>query len=98
MSEFGSPIQTVTPLVWCVWSSGTAAGGLKKLGFLYEFRVGRGKVLVSTLNFRKYLDDAYPSVVYLFDQLLRYALSDEFSPAATINETQFSYFLRSLRR
>jgi hypothetical protein len=94
MFEIGTPIQSVHPLAWCVWSSGVMAQGLKKLGFLYEFYAGRGKVIVSSFNFRRYLDDGYPSVVYLFDRLLRYAVGDEFRPAAAVSESQFSYFLR----
>ncbi|MBS1852473.1 MAG: hypothetical protein JST79_16330 [Acidobacteria bacterium] len=86
------PIRSLHPLVWCVLSSGFTTRKLRKLGFLYEFRAGRGKVVLTTLNFRKNLDDGYPSVVYLFDQLLRYVLGQEFNPPDSLGEADFSRF------
>jgi len=47
---------------------------------LLELQVGRGKLLISTLNFRGRLDDAYPGAVYALSQLLKYASSDRFNP------------------
>jgi len=97
MYEVDTPLLLVPPLAWCVWSSGVMETGLKKIGFLYEFRAGHGKVIVTSLNFRQYLDDGYPSVVYLFDQLLRYAMSNEFHPAASVSGSQLAFFLRGTR-
>ncbi len=52
---------------------------------LIEYRVGRGKLLLSTLNIRGRLDDAYPEAIYLLDQMLRYAASEDFAPAQRLS-------------
>ena len=53
---------------------------LSRTGYLFEVKVGKGKLLVSTLRLREHLDEAYPDAAYLFDRLLRYATGPEFQP------------------
>ncbi|MGD0224931.1 MAG: sugar-binding domain-containing protein [Terriglobia bacterium] len=96
MVEVNPMARSVQPLMWCAWSTGDKDSGLWKLGFIYEFRVGQGRVIITSMNFQRYFDDTYPSVVYLFDQLLRYAVGNEFRPDTKITEGQFSMFLRGL--
>ena len=70
---------------------------LRKLGFIYEFRVGKGSILVTSLNFQRFLDDGYPSVLYFFDQLLRYVTGPEFEPQQELPENQFTQLLHWVR-
>jgi hypothetical protein len=66
---------------------------LRDKAYLFELGVGRGKLLVSTLNFFPTLnvwtfekvDFSGPECLFLFDQLVRYALSDQFHPVARIS-------------
>ncbi|MGH9309301.1 MAG: hypothetical protein ACRD1U_08000, partial [Vicinamibacterales bacterium] len=54
---------------------------LSRIGYVFEARVGEGRLLVSSLRFREHLDEAYPEAIALFDSLLRYATGPSFSPA-----------------
>lgn len=93
-----SPVpDNLHPLVWCVWSSGDTPPGLHHLAFLYEFRAGKGKVIVTSLNFIQSLNRAQPSAMYLFDQLLRYASSGSFSPEGQLTEEEFSRLLIGIK-
>ncbi|HZO99136.1 MAG TPA: hypothetical protein VFD30_02470 [Terriglobia bacterium] len=92
-----SPLNEISPLLWCVWSSGDAPPALHRIGFLYEFQAGKGKVIVTTLNFLEHLDNGYPSVVFLFDAILRYAASAEFRPTSTLTEESLSFLMRGIR-
>jgi hypothetical protein len=48
----GSPLYVgLDPVVWAIWSSGELVPSLFKLGFVYEFRCGEGKVIVTSMNF-----------------------------------------------
>lgn len=57
---------------------------LSRVGYVFEARVGAGRLLVTTLRIGDLLDANHPEVVYLFDRLLRYCLSDAFQPAQEI--------------
>jgi beta-galactosidase len=57
---------------------------LSRAGLIVEARVGKGKLLITTLNLRSNLDDSYPEALSLFDQLLRYVISEAFSPNVEI--------------
>jgi hypothetical protein len=73
---------------------------LRDKAYLFEVSVGKGELLVSTLNFFPSLNLSSPTAIaadgenvgflgpeclFLFDQLLRYALSEEFRPVARIS-------------
>jgi len=51
------------------------------VGYLFEAKVGAGRLLVTSLRFRGHFDEAYPEAIYLFDRLLRYATGADFAPA-----------------
>jgi hypothetical protein len=59
---------------------------LSRLGYVFEVKVGTGRLLVTSLRFRDHLDEAYPEVIALFDGLLRYATGPEFNPAVEGSE------------
>lgn len=71
-------------------SRGDSANISKYFSLLFEAKVGEGKLLLSTLNIRPNLDDAYPEVVFFLDRLLRYVLSSEFNPAGDMSQEEFS--------
>jgi hypothetical protein len=75
-----------------MWAVRTVPGSLEKLGFVYEFRVGKGKVLLVSLSVEHNLDAAHPAALFFFDQALQYALSDQFRPRDELTAQQFSQF------
>jgi beta-galactosidase len=62
------------------------AKNLSRVGYVFEAKVGKGKLLVSTLRIRDYFDEAYPEAISLFDHLLRYATSQGFNPQFEITQ------------
>lgn len=62
-----------------------------KLGIVFEFRVGKGKLLVCTADLSKVMDK--PEARQFYSSLLRYASSAEFNPKASITgEGLFALF------
>jgi hypothetical protein len=57
---------------------------MRRKAFLFEARVGAGKLLVSTLNLSRANRAADPAAAWLFRQLLAYVRSDGFRPAAEL--------------
>ena len=53
---------------------------LSRVGYVFEAKVGRGRLLVTSLRFREHFDEAYPEAIHLFDRLLRYASGPSFAP------------------
>jgi beta-galactosidase len=78
----------------------TAAGWLSqkkdlvRAAQLLEARVGKGRLLATTLRVRENFDDAHPEAIYFFDRLLRYVLSDEFEPKITLSAEQVAALSR----
>lgn len=61
---------------------------LSRVGYVFEAKVGKGKLLVSTLRIRETFDEAYPETLSIFDRLLRYAVGSEFEPRFEIAQEQ----------
>ena len=61
---------------------------LSRVGYVFEGRVGKGKLLVSTLRMRETFDEAFPETISLFDRLLRYAAGDAFEPPFEVAKDQ----------
>ncbi len=102
--QFYNLIDGATPLALDRWPAAlepivggirTKAGFLAKtkdlsrVGYVFEAKVGAGRLLVSTLRFRDHFDEAYPGALYLFDRLLRYASGPQFAPAVDVTADQF---------
>lgn len=74
----------------------TKAGFLSKLkelsrvGYIFEAKVGKGRLLVTSLRIGPQLDDEHPEAVFLCDRLLRYCDSNEFQPRADIPVEQLA--------
>jgi hypothetical protein len=54
-----------------------------KLGLIFEFRVGKGRLLICAIDLLKLKD--CPEAAQLLHSLLAYAASDKFNPATTID-------------
>jgi hypothetical protein len=70
----------IEPLVRCI----DRPTRLANRAYLFEASVGRGKLLVSGFNFAQALTAKDPAGIFLFDQLVRYALGTEFNPKASL--------------
>lgn len=57
---------------------------LSRIGYIFEAKVGAGRLLVTTLRIGPQLDDKHPEAVFLCDRLLRYCGSNKFQPQADI--------------
>lgn len=67
--------------------------GLSRVAYIFEARVDGGKLLVTSPGLWNRYDETHPAAIYLFDRLLRYATSDNFSPQVQITDD----LLRSLQ-
>ena len=61
---------------------------LSRIGYVFEAKVGPGRLLVTSLRFRDHFDEAYPEALTLFDRLLRYATGAEFAPDVEVGTDQ----------
>ncbi|MFH0797049.1 MAG: glycoside hydrolase family 2 TIM barrel-domain containing protein [Candidatus Omnitrophota bacterium] len=65
---------------------------LRKFAYLFEIRVGSGRLLLTGLNFTG-LSRNVPETCALFESLLRYVVSDAFRPAAQISPEALEQYL-----
>jgi hypothetical protein len=72
----------IQPLVRCI----DRPTRLADRAYLFEVAVGRGKLLVSGFNFVRAIDSKDPAGIFLFDNLVRYALGPDFTPEASLPE------------
>jgi hypothetical protein len=66
---------------------------LSRVGYAFEARVGRGRLLVTSLRFRDHFDEAFPEALSLFDGLLRYVSGDGFAPAVSLDTDELRLLL-----
>ncbi|WP_020580278.1 glycoside hydrolase family 2 protein [Actinopolymorpha alba] len=59
----------------------------KRLGYLLEAQVGKGRILMTTLRILEHYH-AHPEAAQLFDAMLRYVHSDAFAPSAQLSLAQ----------
>jgi beta-galactosidase len=71
---------------------------LSKVGYIFEAKVGAGRLLVTTLRIGSQLDDAHPEAVFLGDRLLRYCDSRGFQPQADIPADQLAQLISDYLR
>ncbi len=77
--------QSVKPIIRCLDSS----TDMKSKAYLFEARVGKGKLLVGAMNFQDALEEADPAGCYFLDCLIKYALGPSFEPAAELDKQYF---------
>ncbi|MBL8028515.1 MAG: hypothetical protein JNL74_18975, partial [Fibrobacteres bacterium] len=65
---------------------------LRKFGYLFELKVGKGRLLISGFNFAG-LETHEPEVCALFESLYLYMQSKDFKPAASIKVEDLSKYL-----
>jgi len=69
-----------------------AAWTMRKFAYLFELNVGKGRLLVSGMNFTG-LNCHVPSVCAMFESLLRYVGSEAFAPTAEISVRELREYL-----
>jgi beta-galactosidase len=62
---------------------------LARNAYLFEARVGNGRLLASGFNFATAIPAGDPAAAYLLDGLIRYALSENFQPTGSIPLAHF---------
>ncbi|WP_458461917.1 glycoside hydrolase family 2 protein [Paenibacillus sp.] len=60
----------------------------KRLAYAFEAKVGRGRILVSSLPFTNLALMKRPEAAYLFQEILAYLHGDQFRPATSISVAQ----------
>lgn len=70
---------------------------LSRVGYVFEARVGEGRLLVTTVRLREHFDEAYPEAISLFDRLLRYATGGDFEPTVEVRQDQLQELMPSSR-
>jgi beta-galactosidase len=75
----------VQPIIRCL----DAHAELRDKACLFEVNVGRGRLLVSSMNLAAGLKKKDPASIFLLDRLIRYASGSEFSPSATLSRGFF---------
>jgi hypothetical protein len=58
---------------------------LARKAYLFETKVGPGRLLVSGFNFSAAVPAGDPAATYYLDELIRYAVSDEFQPRGNVS-------------
>jgi beta-galactosidase len=80
-------LGNVTPIIGGILTKAGFLSKVKELsrvGYIFEAKVGEGRLLVTSLRIGPQLDDEHPEAVFLCDRLLRYCDSGEFQPQADI--------------
>jgi hypothetical protein len=65
---------------------------MRKFGYLFELKVGKGRLFVSGFNFTG-LNKGTPEVVGMFESIISYLTSDKFAPKAKIDAEALSAYL-----
>lgn len=63
---------------------------MRRFGYLFEFKVGEGSLLVCTFNFKRI---EMPEVGSFFREILRYMVSDKFKPEKMVDVELFKRYL-----
>ncbi|WKL03843.1 hypothetical protein Q0F98_10995 [Paenibacillus amylolyticus] len=60
----------------------------KRLAYAFEAKVGKGKILISSLPFANLAVMKRPEAAYLFQEILAYLNGDQFRPATSVSVAQ----------
>ena len=66
---------------------------LNRLSYLFEFAYGKGKILVSTLNFEREAME-FSAVRFTARSLINYCMSDAFAPKTSVSPAALNASLR----
>ncbi len=70
----------IEPIIRCIDLPSTQ----RNKAYLFEARVGKGKLLVASMDFRAALRSNDPCAAFFVDELIRYALGPRFAPVAAL--------------
>jgi hypothetical protein len=65
---------------------------MRRFGYLFELKAGKGRLLITGFNFTG-LNSNKPEVCAMFESLLRYVLSRDFKPKASIEIEKLEQYL-----
>lgn len=65
---------------------------MRKFAYLFELKVGEGRLLISAFNFTG-IEQDHPAVCSMFESLMRYAKSREFAPDSKIGVEELKSYL-----
>jgi Glycosyl hydrolases family 2, TIM barrel domain/Glycosyl hydrolases family 2 len=65
---------------------------MRKFAYLFELNVGKGRLLVTGMNF-KGIETDKPEVCWMFESIISYMQSDKFKPSQTIVVNELSDYL-----
>jgi hypothetical protein len=67
---------------------------MRKFGYLFEIKVGTGRLFVCGLNF-KGLEKDIPETCWMFENILNYMQSDEFKPIVSVEVDVLKKYLEN---
>lgn len=65
---------------------------MRKFAYMFELQVGKGRLLVTGMNFKGVETDT-PEVCWMFESILKYMSSDKFKPDLSIPTLEFADYL-----
>ncbi len=65
---------------------------LRKFAYLFELKVGRGRLVIAGLNFKS-IETAEPATCWMFESIVNYMQSEQFDPKTDISAEEFSKYL-----
>ena len=65
---------------------------MRKFGYLFELKAGKGRLLVSGFNFTG-INKSVPEACAMFESLMRYVTSGDFKPKTNISVEELEAFL-----
>lgn len=74
----------VEPIIACI----DPPSSMRSKAYLFGVKVGKGRLLVASMNFQNALAVGDPAAGYLLDQLVRYALGPKFVPRESISASE----------
>ncbi len=80
-------LPQITPIIGGIRTKAGFLSKVKELsrtGYVFEAKIGAGRLLVTTLRIGPQLDDTHPEAVFLCNRLLRYCDSGEFKPQVDV--------------
>jgi beta-galactosidase len=70
----------IPPIIRCL----DVHGELRNKAYLFEVKVGQGKLLSTSMNFANGLQMKDPAAIYLLDGLMKYAMGADFAPTSSL--------------
>lgn len=83
--------QRIAPII----SSIDPPSLMRSKGYLFEVRVGKGGLLVASMNFSDAIERGDPATIYLLDELVRYVRGPRFAPTCELSTDYLRSLLKS---